>query len=410
MRRVSLPWILTYSAAKVGIGLHDMLYNAVVGLFLRDTYHLSNMAIGFLANERSFLGAVLQPVIGGISDRTRSPLGCRRPFILFTIPVTVASLLLISLYPPTWLAVALFIIGPLFLSLAVIPYQALLPDNVVPEQRGTVSGITVVLGMAGGVSLLLLAKLLYEHHEALVFIIVAATLGTGTLITVAAVREPAVPPRPGPAPRLRPLTYVADLLHYREAVKYVACFFCFWFGIGGVTPFLTRFGKEELGVPEGDTFVLLLVVVITTMLFATPAGWLGDRFGKKRATSWGLLAFAVLMLVSSQTQKVEQALPLLALAGLAQAVTATLAYPLFTELVPTRRMGEMTGLSTMIWSLAQPLGATLLGALADQTGTLRTVLAGAGVAMTLAFAILQTVRMPAVAAADTLSGKPVSVE
>jgi MFS-type transporter involved in bile tolerance (Atg22 family) len=87
-------------------------------------------------------------------------------------------------------------------------------------------------------------------------------------------------------------------------------------------------------------------------------------------------------------------IPLLVLVGLAQAVTSVLSYPLFTELVPARRMGELTGLSTMIWSFAQPLGATTLGAAADITGTLRTVLVGAGIALLVALAILQTVRMP----------------
>lgn len=95
MRRVSLLWMLTYSAAKVGVGVDDMFYNAVAGLFLRDTYHLSNMAIGFLANERSFLGSVLQPAIGAVSDRTRSPLGRRRPFMLLGVPVTVAAILIV---------------------------------------------------------------------------------------------------------------------------------------------------------------------------------------------------------------------------------------------------------------------------------------------------------------------------
>lgn len=404
MRRVTLLWMLTYSAAKMGIGLHDMFFNAVVGLFLRDTYHLSNMAIGFLANERSFLGSVLQPVIGGISDRTQSPLGRRRPFILLGMPITAASLLVLALQPPTWLAVLVLILGPLALSLVVVPYQALLADSVVPEQRGTVSGISVFLGMAGGLALLVAAWRLYEQHQALVFLLVSAALAVGTLVTLTIVREPVVPAEAAPLLRLHPLAYLRDILHYWEATKYVVCYFCFWFGIGGLTPFLTRFGKEELGMAEGKTFVLLLIVVIATMLFAAPAGWLGDRYGKKRVMSVGLLAFAVLIFIGSQVQSMATLIPLLALAGLAQAVTAVLGYPLFTELVPAPRMGELTGLSNMVWSFAQPLGATALGAAADQTGTLRTVLVGAGLSLLVAFLILQTVQVSAEAPRGALAG------
>ncbi|HLB29470.1 MAG TPA: MFS transporter, partial [Dehalococcoidia bacterium] len=138
MRRVSLSWMLNYSAARVGIGIHDIFYNSMANLLLHDTYGLSNALSGFLSNERSFIGSVLQPVIGGMSDRTSTPWGRRRPFIALSVPITILGFLLLMAYPPTWLVVLLFILGPLFLSLAVIPYQALLPDSVMPEQRGTV--------------------------------------------------------------------------------------------------------------------------------------------------------------------------------------------------------------------------------------------------------------------------------
>jgi Na+/melibiose symporter-like transporter len=392
--KVSLAWILKYSSAKVGIGVHDMFFNAVVGLFLRDFYGLPNFAIGFLANERSFIGSVLQPIVGGISDRTRTTLGRRLPFMVLGIPVTVVCMVALAFYPPAWLAVLLILIGPIFISLAVLPYQALLPDSVVPEQRGSVNGVAVLLGMAGGVSLLIIARTFYGMSPAIVILAVATALAVGTLVTVLTVREPAVTDAPRGRFRIRPVAYARSILSLREATKYVACYFCFWFGLGGVTPFITRFGKEELGIAEGDTFILLLTVVITTLLFAAPAGRAGDRFGKKRVTSLGLIAFAVLFAVGSQVQRVEVMIPILALAGVAQAITSVLAYPLFTELVPARRMGELTGLSTMVWSLAQPLGATLLGLLADQTGTLRTVLAGAAVALLVSFVILQFVKVP----------------
>jgi MFS-type transporter involved in bile tolerance (Atg22 family) len=293
--------------------------------------------------------------------------------------------------------VPIMVLVPLFLGLAVVPYQAVLPDNVVPEQRATVSGVNLLLGMAGGMLLLGAARLWWEARPAAVFWLVAGALALGFAITLAAVREPPVPASEA-AEATEPdggfAAYFRGVLQYREAAKYVACYFFFWVGIGGVTPFVTRFGHEELGITPGDTFLLLLAVLLGTLLFSAPAGWLGDHFGKQRVTSWGLLAFAILILAGSQSRGMEQALPLLALAGLAQAVPSVLAYPLFTELVPARRMGELTGLSTMIWSLAQPLGATVFGAMADQVGTLRAVLVGGGLALLVAWAILQSVRVP----------------
>lgn len=394
--------MLAYGAARVGIGMHDLFFNALAGFYL-VSYGLPNWAIGFLANERSFLGALLSPWVGTLSDRARTPLGRRMPFILATAPLAVAGLLVLSLWPPLPLMVVVVLLEPIFLGLAVVPYQSLLPDCVVPQQRATVSGVNVLLGMAGGMALLVAAKFWWETHPAWVFLLTAGTLAGGFLLTLATVHEPAAPPAEAPGHKVALADlgdYVRGLLAYREAAKYVGSYFLFWAGIGGITPFVTRFGHEELGIPEGDTFLLLLAVLVATLAFSAPAGWLGDHYGKKRVSSWGLLVFGLLVLVGSQTQTLTQALVLLTLAGLAQAVPSVLAYPLFTELVPARRMGELTGLSVMIWSLAQPLGATALGAVADQVGSLRAVLFGGGLAILASWAVLQTVQVRPVADAE----------
>lgn len=397
MRRVSIGWMLCYGAARFGIGVHDIFFNAVAGFFL-GSHGLSYMAVGFLANERSFIGSLLQPVFGALSDRLRTPMGRRRPFMLVGAPVAVLGFLVLAAAPPTGLVVLVFLLGPLFLGLAVTPYMALLPDNVVPEQRGTVSGINVLLAFIGGMGLLLAASRLWETQPAPVFLLVAGSLALGFTMTLLTVREPE-PAETEPALSFRPLAYLADVMRFREAAKYVASYFFFWVGMGGITPFITRFGHEELGIPQGETFILLLAVMVTTLLFAAPAGWLGDRLGKKPVTLGGLLAFGVLILIGSQLTDARSAVVILALAGVAQAITSVLAYPLFTEMVPATRMGELTGLSTMIWSLAQPLGATVFGLLADQTGTLRTVFVGGGVSMLVAAAMLLTVRVPSQPAA-----------
>ena len=139
--------------------------------------------------------------------------------------------------------------------------------------------------------------------------------------------------------------------------------------------------------------MLLLAVFVSTLVAVVPAGWLGDKLGKMRVSVWGLLVFGLIIIASSQIATKEQAVVALAVAGLAQAVPTALAYPLFTEIVPARRMGELSGLSTMIWSMGQPLGATMLGLMADATGTLRTVLLGGGLLLLVSWLLLRSVRV-----------------
>ena len=391
MKQVSLPWMIIYGAARFGIGIHDIFFNAVAGLYLAS-YGLPNVAIGFLANERSFIGSVLQPLAGAASDRLRSPIGRRKPFMFLIIPAILGFLLLMH-RPQVWLAVLIFVLAPFFLGLAVTAYEVLLPDCVLPRQRGTVNGVNRALGYVGGMGFLVLAFMFWEEAPWAIFLLVAVGLGVGFLTTMVLVQEPPAPQEEAPV-SFQPLAYIRDILSFREAAKYVASYFFFWVGIGGVTPFITRFGHQELGIPENETFLLLLAVMVSTLISAVPAGWLGDKVGKKRVSLWGLLAFGLIILVSSQLTSKEQAIVALTVAGIAQAVPTVLAYPMFTEIVPARRMGELSGMSTMIWSLAQPLGATIFGLLADATGTLRIVLMGGGVALLISWVLLMTVQMP----------------
>jgi UMF1 family MFS transporter len=245
-----------------------------------------------------------------------------------------------------------------------------------------------MLAFIGGIALLVLARAVWDTNPGLVFLFVAASLCVGVAITMAGVGEGPLPAGQEPPMAFRPMAYIRQVLGYRAAAWYVAAYFAYWFGIGGITPFLTRFGNQELGIPESETFVLLLAVMFGTLFTVGPAGWLGDKLGKRVVTQWGMLAFAIVILIGSQAQTREQVVVAMALAGVAQSIPTALAYPLFTELVPSTRMGELSGLSTMVWSLAQPVGATLLGLMADSTGSLRVVLLGGGVALFISWLLL----------------------
>lgn len=388
-RRVSVGWALRYSAAAIGVGIHDIFFNAVAGPFLRS-YGLPVFVVGFLSNERSFVGALLLPIAGAVSDRLRTRIGRRKPFILL-IGLVVPGFLVLMTRPDTWMVVLIFLLGPVFLGLAVTAYETLLPDTVAPDQRGRVNGLNRAIRFLAGIGFLVLAATAGRADPGLMFLVVAVSLAVGFTVTLLTIREPPPSAQPEPPMSLNAAAYVRGVIRFREASKYVACYFLYWFGIGGITPFVTLFGIEELKLEESQTYWMLISALVATMVFAAPAGYLGDRFGKKRVTSWGILAFALFILMGSQVQNIEQAIAVLALAGLAQAVPTVLAYPLFTEMVPGRRMGELSGLSTMVWSFAQPLGATLLGAVADQTGTLRSLFIGGALALLCSWAVLQTV-------------------
>ncbi len=394
MRPLSLRGSVLYGFGNFGANAVYSFLNLAVGLFLERYPEVPNWAVGLLSQERSFAGAIVQPLVGAISDRTRTRIGRRRPFFILGTSLTAAALLYLSGFPPLVPMLAVLSVNAFFLNVAVDPYLALMADIVPPEQRGRVGIVLSIFNMLGQIVATLLGVFLWSYSPELVFAFVALTLVVGFTITTLGVREPEHPPAPRERLRLDVAGYVRGLLLFPELLKYVFAAAFFWLGTGGVLPYLTRFGVHVLGTAEGEAFVLFLPALFGTIVGSIPAGYLADRRGKKPVLATGVLLFGVLALVGSQVQSVPQALAAMAVIGLANGVWTTLAVPLLVDLVPVERAAEMTGLGSAVWSLVQPIGALVAGLLIDATGTYRTSFIGAAGFVFVSFLLLLTVRPP----------------
>jgi MFS family permease len=382
-----------YAFGNLGSNCVYSFLNGAAGLYLLRYPEVPTWAVGLLAQERSFAGAFVQPVVGAWSDRTRTRLGRRRPFFIGGVALTAASLLYLGGFPPLVPMLIVLSVNAFFLNVAVDPYLALMADIVPQRQRGRVGAVLAAFNMLGQIIASLSAAFLWNTSPELVFVIVAAVLVISFGITTAFVREPPIPPsEPAPAVRIDVGGYVRGLLAQRELTKYVLAAALFWLGTGGVLPYLTRFGVNVLEMTEGDTFFLFLPALIGTVIGAIPAGLLADRRGKKPVLTAGVFAFGIFALVGSQVQNVPQALAAMFVIGLANGFWTALAVALLVDLVPPERAAEMTGVGSAIWSLVQPLGAVVAGLLIDQFADYRVSFIGAAGFVFLSFLLLLTVR------------------
>jgi MFS family permease len=337
------------------------LLNQAMPLYLK-AYGFPAWAISILANERAFVGALIQPVVGRISDHTRSPLGRRRPFFLVGVPLMAISLFLVSGHPNIWVLLGLMTIGSFFLAVAQDPYIALLADLFPERHRGKVGGFLGLTTALGNIAFALMASFLWDHNETLVFAIVIGVLIVTFAFTFFAVKEPPLAPHAAEEKRekfnLR--NYIRELRNYPEAAKYIGSLSLFWMGAGGATPFVTLFGTEALHADVSQVFLLPLAFVVMSAIFSIPAGLLSDRIGKKRVMFIGLLLYGIGALIGSQAQDLLQATLALLVVGIGNAGTAPL-NPLLTELIPRSRMAELMGMGSAVWSFFQPLGSILAG-------------------------------------------------
>src|SRR5204862_2712574 len=176
------------------------LWNSLTALILPDLIiqlvgrEHEGLAASFLKSLGTLVAILWQPAIGGVSDRTITPRGRRRPFIVAGPAADVLFLTAIALAGNYWWLVACYFLLQLASNTAQAPYQGLLPDVVPVEQRGTASGyygVANLVGIAGGT--IGAGLLLFHFGRSAAIASIGVVLLTTMLATVLAAPDPAQP-------------------------------------------------------------------------------------------------------------------------------------------------------------------------------------------------------------------------
>lgn len=245
----------------------------------------------------AFVSMVVAPLFGALSDRIRTRLGRRRPWLVAGSIMNVFGLIALAYIPANRASLVLFILAFMWVELwnnfATAPYSALIPDVVAPEQRGSASGwlgLMTMLGNLGGAVVAGLA--LATLGIAGMYWILAGVILAGMLGTVLFTREPE-PPREMPPFRwgdflrglYEPLLRSPDFrwvfitrFFVTMGVFTVQEFLLFYFT--DVIRVFNLFGLEIGTAALGQT--AFFVLVLTSASISTlAAGALSDRYGRK---------------------------------------------------------------------------------------------------------------------------------
>jgi maltose/moltooligosaccharide transporter len=405
--------MLAYSAASLGIGAFYIFNNAALPLFLRPLTD-SALLVGLLSQTRSIEGAVIQPLVGTWSDRLRSPLGRRRPFLIVAIPAAAVILALTPLAPSLGWAVAAIVLFALLFNVAVDPFSALLADIAPLHQRATVNSLATLVQFVGQVATgLVVAQLGEQGALPQSFLLVSVVLVASFAVTILGVREPARPTGHHVAITWR--EYLDSLAACREAQKFFAGLFVLYFGMNGVVPFLTLYAVNEIRVGEGDAVRLVLIMVVITGALAVPFGRLGDRGclalpwnadhvwlcvgpapAYQRLIGFGIVCLGLAALLGAIATEVPHLIALEVLAGIGNAALSVLWWPMLTTLIPRERTGVFAGFSATVQSIALPASVVVAGGLVDAFGTYRVVFGLLAVSAVLALLVFRWVQPPRV--------------
>ncbi|MDR1894283.1 MAG: MFS transporter, partial [Spirochaetales bacterium] len=139
----------------------DPLYDSYVPMFLRNFLSRDGFVGGLMAIDNIF-AILLIPIFSALSDKTRTPIGRRMPYILVTLPLTAIFFGLLpwaALKSLLLLVVIIFLLN-LFKQAARGPVVALMPDIIPGRFRSEANGVINTMGgLAAIVGTVALAKL-----------------------------------------------------------------------------------------------------------------------------------------------------------------------------------------------------------------------------------------------------------
>jgi len=407
---ISRARMLLYSAGSVGTGAFYAFNNFVLPPVLKS-FGAPDLLIGFLSSTRSLEGALIQPTVGALSDRTWTRLGRRRPFILVAIPLSALFFLAAgSASSLVQLAVLIFLFS-IFFNTAVDPYAALLPDIAPLHQRGLLSGLATATQLISSVALLLLVASGSGNGAvpAWTYDVVAAILVVSFGVTVLGVREQRE--RTEPAPTVGRVPWRASLaaiLVHRQAVRYLGTLFVYQFGLNAILPYLVLFITDEIHESQQTGLILSATLLLVMAISAVVFGRLADRIGTRLvlALGWALLAASAVAGVLITT--LPQTVAVVLLAGVGNGAATAANWPLLTALIPPEKTGVFAGLKAAAESIAIPLSVVVAAELFLPRFGYRGIFAMLAINIVLALVLLlRFVRVPP--AAEPLTAEPLAV-
>ncbi len=367
-----------------GVSVIWSVYNAFVPLFLANKFGLAPAMIGFFMTLDNIASLFIQPPVGAWSDRLRTPIGRRMPFILIGAPVAALAFGLI----PVAAILPLFVAcsSTLLLSMAFwrTPVVALMPDITPSKYRSQANGIINLMGGVGTIVASLVGSTLYEVNINFPFWMGSGLVILAALMVFIFIKEPreieeSREKQPSMFESLRELIQDED----KSGLRILAAIFFWFLAYNGIDTFLTLYATKRLGMPEGDAGRLFGHLGLFFVLFALAAGWFGSKFGRRVTISTGIVALGLLILGILVFPAEILATPVAKLpvlgnvrvislflmpAGIAWALININSLPMVVDLTTAARIGTFTGLYYLFSTLAAIIGPNLNGILIQVTG------------------------------------------
>ena len=369
-------WIQVWGLAAVqgAIALTWVIYNLYLLKLLTDFGFPKGFATGVLILE-NILAAVMEPLMGGLSDQAQRWVGTRFPFI--SVGVVLASSLFIAIpafvvfgSPASafrWVLPVLLVAWALAMTVFRSPAMSLLGRYAFSTKLPQAASIlTLVGGLAGAMGPLANQFILSLGP------IVTFSIGSFTMLGAAtALRlvnpESSVQPQ---TPESSPSPQIASTWRQISITKLGLVFGA---GVGvalGFRLMMQTFPRIlDSQVPGANKGLILGGIFIALALTAIPAGSLASRVGNRQAMAYGLAAMAAFMGLMVFTRNGAIASGVAIALGATFSLVSNGTIPFALSMVPP----DKAGLGTGIYFSGGAVASSVFGTLFSQPESLSPI-------------------------------------
>lgn len=387
MKPLSLPRLLAITFFTFALTMHaSTMEPAVFGSrVLALAPDNRNTALGLTTFAGLIVATLTQPIMGAWSDRMRSRLGRRLPFLIAGVAMLIVCIYAVALAPSLPVFIAAVLLMQVGSNTVQGPWQALIPDQAPTSQHGRASALKALFDILAAVVGRLCAGYLISLPNPLGIPAAALTVSLDAAMLIVALGIAIAGAREGPqsgGPKPPPLqwreflrnTFSVDLRQSPGFSWWFANRLLFWTALIGLTTFLLFFAIDVLGMHEAEAqrYVAQVSVTLGGALVAVtlPAGWLADRFGRKPLVIFAgvLNACGTLAVVILRDVSVLTLVGLLI--GMSMGIYMVADWALITDIVPKHEAARYMGVANIATAGGSAIGRLMGGLLIDPINAL----------------------------------------
>lgn len=370
------------------------MYDTVIPLILRDTYHMADGPAGIIMSLDNIVALFLLPLFGALSDKV----GRRIPFIIGGTITAVLLMMVIPILDSTygvWSAttstiIFIIVLGALLLAMGSYrsPAVALMPDVTPKPVRSKGNAIINLMGAVGGAFTLVVMRFLVlklaDGRSDYLYLFVAV----GVLMVLAALTVAVFVPERKLVQQMKDINYGVSEEEdqsksievdgkqklppeVRRSLILILATITLWFlGYNAVTTAFSKYATKMWSSGLNNVSSCLLVATASAIISYVPIGFLASRIGRKKTIIIGLIIATACFIFGAVGAKTFSPMlyVMFAAIGFAQAAVTVNTFPMVWEISRFGNVGKYTGFYYTCSMAAQVVTPIVSGYLLQYVG------------------------------------------